>query len=287
MRRPCIHGRYIHPPPSERYAAGFLLRCTFSLILLQCVYLSVLQNSHQIYLNHMNRPFQTDRAFPAEPSQMPPVFQPNASKPSGAAPLLSPLMEPVALADRLIYPHEKVLSEAKTEQLSIASADGFLKQIDRRSERFLISVPPPAAQHNKESVFHSLILKASHRHAIDPALIKAIIMAESGFNPKAISKMGAKGLMQLMPRTARALGVENVFDPEQNINGGVRYFKNLLNSFNGDVRLALAAYNAGSRKVKKYKGVPPYNVTRYYIKKVIRYRDKYRRQMAEDVKQFS
>ncbi len=106
---------------------------------------------------------------------------------------------------------------------------------------------------------------------LDPALIKAIIMAESTFNHRALSNRGAKGLMQLMPSTALSLGVEDPFDPMANMDGGVRYFKRLMETFDGSVELALAAYNAGSRKVKKYKGVPPFETTRTYIKKVMEY----------------
>ena len=94
-------------------------------------------------------------------------------------------------------------------------------------------------------------------------------MAESNFNNNATSKKGAKGLMQLMPETAELLGVRDIFSPEQNINGGVKHFKNLLKQFNGDVTLALAAYNAGSQKVRKYNGVPPFKATKYYIKKFL------------------
>jgi soluble lytic murein transglycosylase-like protein len=122
-----------------------------------------------------------------------------------------------------------------------------------------------------DDLYHHIILKAALRHEMDPALVKAIIMAESGYNPKAISRNGAKGLMQLMPSTAKSLGVENIFDPEHNINGGVRYFKRLVNRFNGDLKLALAAYNAGTRKVLNYKGVPPFTATRLYIQKVFIY----------------
>jgi len=131
-----------------------------------------------------------------------------------------------------------------------------------------------------ERLFHPIILKAATRYKVDSALIKAIIMAESSYNPKAISKRGAKGLMQLMPKTAKLLGVRDSFNPEQNINAGVRHFKDLLNQFKGNVRLALAAYNAGSRKVRKYQGIPPFKATRYYIKKVFEYRQYYRRKMA-------
>jgi hypothetical protein len=123
----------------------------------------------------------------------------------------------------------------------------------------------------KEQLFHPIIVQVSRRHQVDPALVKAIIMAESGYNPKAISKRGAKGLMQLMPGTADALGIEDVFNPHQNINGGVRYFKELMNQFDGDIKLALAAYNAGSKKVRQYKGIPPFKSTRYYIDNVFKY----------------
>jgi len=119
-----------------------------------------------------------------------------------------------------------------------------------------------------EHRFYPIIVKVAAEHEIDPALIKAIIMAESGYNPRAISKRGAKGLMQLMPGTAEALGVEDIFDPEHNINGGVAYFKRLIDHFEGDLKLALAAYNAGLRKVKRYQGIPPFKATRYYINKV-------------------
>ena len=124
---------------------------------------------------------------------------------------------------------------------------------------------------NKEVVFHDIILEAAEEHDVDPALVKAIIMAESGYNPAAISKKGAIGLMQLMPATASDLGVEDLFNPEHNVNAGVRYLKRLLNQFEGDISLALAAYNAGSRKVKKFQGIPPYKSTQYYVKKVFEY----------------
>jgi soluble lytic murein transglycosylase-like protein len=131
-----------------------------------------------------------------------------------------------------------------------------------------------------ERVLHPIVIQAASRHQVDPALIKAIIMAESGYNTRAISKRGAKGLMQLMPATAHALGVEDAFNPKQNISGGVRYFKQLVVQFDGDVKLALAAYNAGSRNVRHYQGIPPFKATRYYIKKVFKYYEIYKDQMA-------
>lgn len=142
---------------------------------------------------------------------------------------------------------------------------------------------PSKFRHKKEHLFHPIILQEASRYEIDPALVKAIIMAESGYNPRAISKKGAKGLMQLMPSTAEALGVEDIFNPEQNISGGVRYFRQLVNRFGGDVKLALAAYNAGSQKVRHYQGVPPYKSTHYYIEKVFKYYQKYKTQMAGEM----
>jgi hypothetical protein len=137
---------------------------------------------------------------------------------------------------------------------------------------------PSVRSEKKELLFGSIIQRAADRHQVDSALVKAIIMAESGYNPKAISKRGAKGLMQLMPKTAESLGVEDSFNPEDNIHAGVGYFKTLLKRFDGDITLALAAYNAGSRKVIKYQGVPPFKATEYYIKKVLKYYQIYREQ---------
>ena len=122
-----------------------------------------------------------------------------------------------------------------------------------------------------ELPFEDHIMQAAQTYQVDPTLIRAIIMAESSYNPRAVSHRGAQGLMQLMPTTAKWLGIQDSFDPAMNIDGGVRYFKKLLDRFDGDVKLALAAYNAGSRYVRKYGGVPPFKATRIYIKKVLHY----------------
>jgi len=146
-----------------------------------------------------------------------------------------------------------------------------------QTEKRLPSVSGRKAEH----LYHMFIIQTASHYQIDPALIKAIIMAESGYNTKAISKKGAKGLMQLMPETAQSLGVEDIFNPHQNITGGVRYFKQMVKRFNGDVKLALAAYNAGSRNVRNYNGIPPFKATRTYIKKVFMYYQIYKNQMEE------
>jgi len=103
---------------------------------------------------------------------------------------------------------------------------------------------------------------------IDPALVRALIHAESAFNAKAVSKKGAQGLMQLMPATAKELGVDNALNAEQNIAGGAKYLAQLLRQFNGDIQLATAAYNAGPGAVRKYNGIPPYSETQVYVERV-------------------
>lgn len=115
----------------------------------------------------------------------------------------------------------------------------------------------------------NLIDKYAQKNNLDPDFIKAVVKQESGFNPDAKSKCGAMGLMQLMPSTAKGLGVANAFDPEQNIEGGVKYLKSMMNRFNNDPKLALAAYNAGPGAVQKYGGVPPYRETQNYVNNIL------------------
>ena len=114
-----------------------------------------------------------------------------------------------------------------------------------------------------------IIFRAGEQAGVDPRFIHAVIKQESRYNPKAVSPVGAEGLMQMMPGTAKRFGLKDPFDPKANVEAGTKYLKWLLKRFNGDVSLALAGYNAGEGSVDKYKGVPPFNETQNYVKKIV------------------
>ncbi len=155
--------------------------------------------------------------------------------------------------------------------------------IDRRYAA--VSLRPEATGYSKRAKprsgvpahrgYDSLILREAKLNRLDPALIKAVIAAESNFVPGAVSHAGAEGLMQLMPRTARGMGVDNSFKPAENVRGGSRYLREMLDRY-GDLRRALAAYNAGPKAVDRYQGIPPYPETEAYVERVLAYYRGYR-----------
>jgi len=132
-----------------------------------------------------------------------------------------------------------------------------------------VSAAVPSTAVKRLDTLNDLIAKASQQHGLDSSLVSAVILQESGGNPRAISPAGAQGLMQLMPSTADSLGVSDPLDPKQNIEAGARYLRQMLERFGGDEKLALAAYNAGPGAVERYNGVPPYRETRNYVKSVL------------------
>lgn len=146
---------------------------------------------------------------------------------------------------------------------------------DLQKDRRLRTTFGMGRMYRNPAEFDPIISRYASEYGVDKSLVKAVIHAESGYNPHAVSNKGAEGLMQLMPATAQDLQVADSFNPSDNIRGGVRYLRFLLDTFKGDTTLALAAYNAGLGKVARYGGVPPYEETRNYVSRVLNYRKNY------------
>jgi soluble lytic murein transglycosylase-like protein len=192
----------------------------------------------------------------------------------GAAALILALLLP-ALAFADIY---KYVDEEGVIHFTNVPTDGKYKLFYREKPVHFQSDLAPQLEK-----YDHLIFKASEKYNVNYSLIKAVIKAESNFNPQAVSRAGARGLMQLMPKTAYAYQVKDSFEPESNIEGGVRYLRYLLNLFQGDLYLALAGYNAGENAVIQYKGIPPYPETRTYVQRVLRFYQEYSKETRTSI----
>lgn len=159
---------------------------------------------------------------------------------------------------------------AQAQIASYVDAHGRVVYINANPPAKVVRVPHGAAAVAPTARLQSLVSATAERNNMDPALVSAVIQAESNWNPYAVSRKGAFGLMQLLPSTAERYDVRDVFDPAQNIKGGTRYLRDLLNHYHGDLKKSLAAYNAGELAVQRYGGVPRYPETRAYVRKVTR-----------------
>jgi soluble lytic murein transglycosylase-like protein len=170
---------------------------------------------------------------------------------------------PMVFPQRLGAEIYQYISPNGTISLTNVPSDARYRKIDVESARFHAVL--------SEGELEPLIKRHSFQQQLHPALIRAVIKAESNFDPRAVSRAGAIGLMQLMPQTAVRLDVRDVFDPDENVAGGTKYLRQLLDRFHGNLPLALAAYNAGEHIVERYQSLPPIDETRQYVRKVLRY----------------
>lgn len=159
--------------------------------------------------------------------------------------------------------------EQRFSHTSPQRAGDFATALDAADAAQQTAAAKPVSNSAGKADIVKMINLAAGKYGVDPKLAMAVAEAESGLSPDAVSPVGAVGVMQLMPETARSLGVRNSNDPRENIDGGVRYLKQMLTTFGGDVSKAVAAYNAGPQAVKNYNGIPPYSETRNYVARVL------------------
>lgn len=159
------------------------------------------------------------------------------------------------------------MANVRAARSALAEVNAYLGRASTGAST-TVSFGNPARGNFSQAQLDAAVQRAAQRHNVDPNLVRALIKVESNFNPNAVSSKGAMGLMQLMPQTARDLHLTNPFDPEENVDAGVRHLKQLMESFGGDVRLSLAAYNAGAGAVVRNSGIPPFSETRNYVRRI-------------------
>lgn len=184
--------------------------------------------------------------------------------------------------------HERHEVVGDTTRLYTANTpDSFIELPTSQIASYAPDDTPPAPSAQTKPDVNAIVKDAGTKHGLDPDFIASVVHAESGYNVKAVSPKGARGLMQLMPRTAEQLGVKDSFDPAANVDGGTKYLRALLDQYNGDVPKALAAYNAGTARVTQYNGVPPYRETTAYVRRIIAEYNRKRAAAAKTTQQAS
>lgn len=189
------------------------------------------------------------------------------------------MVRPTLMGGAFLLAAAAIAAEGEAASYRLTDAEGVTHFTNAPTDPRYRSVPgmsgtgagwlrlPPAVR----ARFTEDIKEIAGRYGVSASLVESVIRAESAFNPSAISRKGAQGLMQLMPQTASSLGVRNAFDPKQNIEGGVRHLRYLIDRYPGNLPLAVAAYNAGEGAVDRYRGIPPYAETQDYVRKVLQY----------------
>lgn len=167
---------------------------------------------------------------------------------------------------------------ADTHMYEYVNPSGMVQLIELPIDAKFQAVPPEGRQPVSRVELERAVVRAAGQHNLHPAILLAVMKAESSFNPVVVSKAGAVGLMQLVPETAMRHGVRNLYDTDENVAGGAKHLRYLLDRFHGNMRLALAAYNAGERNVDRYGKIPPYKETRLYVQKVLSYYRDYRKE---------